>query len=80
MSTSSVQKLTTNNVYDINEEHYYSQNANLIYSGSIIKKEKSEMQSQNFIDLLNGYKDESGNYPSEWKRWKLGEDGYPTFE
>ena len=39
-----------------------------------------EVKNQEFLEKLNSYTDESGNYPIEWKKWKLGEDGYPTFE
>lgn len=29
------------------------------------------------IDRLNGYKDESGNYPADWLTWAKEEGGYP---
>lgn len=80
LTNTGIQKLTTQNVYDVNREHYHSSNPNLIYTGNIIEKAKSEMQKQEFVDLLNNYQDENGIYPSEWKKWKLGEDGYPTFD
>ena len=80
LGNAGIQKFTTQNVYDVNKEHYHSLNPNLIYTGNIIEKAKSEMQKQEFVDLLNSYQDENGKYPSEWKKWKLGEDGYPTFD
>ena len=33
-----------------------------------------------FVNILNNYKDSNGQYPIEWKKWKLGEEGYPVFE
>ena len=24
-------------------------------------------------------KDENGNYPADWNKWKIGENGYPAF-
>ena len=37
-----------------------------------------DMEMQEVVNLLNNYKDESGSYPTEWKKWTLGENGYPT--
>ena len=37
-----------------------------------------DKEMQEVVDLLNNYKDESGSYPTEWKKWTLGENGYPT--
>ena len=65
-------------VYDCNEKHINIDN-NLAYNGEITKKTIEEMKTQQFVDLLNSYS-ESGTYPNLWKKWKLGEDGYPTFE
>ena len=48
------------------------------YTGNIITK--TDMKNQEFVNELNSYKDENNQYPSDWKKWKLGEDGYPTFE
>lgn len=50
------------------------------YTGTIIQKSKSEFNSESFVSILNGYKNQNGSYPTEWKTWKLGEEGYPTFE
>ena len=33
-----------------------------------------------FVNILNNYKHSNGQYPIEWKKWKLGEEGYPVFE
>ena len=49
------------------------------FEGKIENKTKEEMKTQQFIDLLNNYL-EDGEYPNLWSKWKLGEDGYPTFE
>ena len=38
-----------------------------------------DMEMQEVVNLLNNYKDESGSYPTDWKTWTLGENGYPTF-
>lgn len=40
----------------------------------------SKLDKNEFVNLLNSYKNEEGQYPTDWKKWKLGEDGYPTFE
>ena len=45
-------------------------------SGEVTQKTVSEMKSQSFIDLLNS----NIGTNTDWKRWKLGKDGYPTFE
>ena len=37
-----------------------------------------DMEMQEVVNLLNNYKDESGSYPTDWKTWTLGENGYPT--
>ena len=31
------------------------------------------------VEILNSYKDSEGAYPTDWKQWKIGSDGYPTF-
>lgn len=45
-------------------------------SGEATLKSESEIKSQTFVDLLNL----NIGTNTDWKRWKLGEDGYPTFE
>ncbi len=50
------------------------------YTGTIIQKSKSEFNSESFVNILNGYIDENESYPIVWKKWKLGEEGYPVFE
>ena len=45
-------------------------------SGEVTQKTASEMKSQSFVDLLNS----NIGTNTDWKRWKLGKDGYPTFE
>ena len=39
-----------------------------------------ENVNSEFVNLLNNYINSEGVYPTEWKKWKLGEDGYPIFE
>ena len=40
----------------------------------------SKLDKNEFVNLLNSYKNEEGQYPTDWKKWKLGEDGYPIFQ
>ena len=47
------------------------------FSTSEVITSKTNIES--IINDLNEYTDEDGNYPSDWKKWKLGEDRYPTF-
>mgnify|MGYP001851555707 CR=1 FL=1 len=48
-------------------------------SGSI--EDISSLDKNEFVNLLNSYTNEGEEgYPTGWKKWKLGEDGYPTFE
>ena len=39
-----------------------------------------KIDTEDFVNMLNHYKDSNGQYPTEWKKWKLGEKGYPIFE
>ena len=46
-----------------------------------IQKTEDEIKTQEFVDLLNSYRKEGEQtYPTDWKKWKLGEEGYPAFE
>ena len=62
------------------ENVYYSKEPFLfngeITSGSGTLKTKEEMHSQAFVDLLN----QNIGSNSDWKRWKLGEKGYPELD
>lgn len=49
------------------------------FTGAGEALEESYMKSQAFVELLNSY-EEDGKYPSNWKHWKLGEEGYPEHE
>ena len=41
----------------------------------------SDKSVEEFINLLNSYRnDDEEAYPIDWKKWKLGENGYPIFE
>ena len=35
--------------------------------------------AEQIVELLNSYKDDTGAYPADWKQWKVGSNGYPTF-
>lgn len=58
---------------------YYSLNPSIgvgtLTSGEATLKSESEIKSQTFVDLLNS----NIGTNAEWKRWKLGTNGYPTF-
>ena len=46
-----------------------------------IQKTENNIKTQEFVDLLNSYRKEGEQtYPTDWKKWKLGEEGYPEFE
>ncbi len=41
----------------------------------------ADKSSEEFINLLNSYRnDGEETYPIDWKRWKLGEKGYPVLD
>ena len=61
------------NVYGIKEP--FIGNGNLT-SGSVTLKTKNEICSQAFVDLLN----QNIGSNSDWKKWKLGEKGYPVLD
>ncbi len=44
-------------------------------SGEATLKSESEIKSQTFVDLLNS----NIGTNTDWKKWKLGSNGYPTF-
>ncbi len=67
--------LECTNVYNIDDKYIGNSGT---YTGNIITK--TDMKNQEFVNELNSYKDENNQYPTEWKKWKLGENGYPTFE
>lgn len=45
-------------------------------SGEATLKSTSEIKSQTFVDLLNS----NIGTNEEWKKWRLGNDAYPTFD
>ena len=60
---------------------YY--NSDNVKKGMEIDKNLIDIKGKSMneiVNLLNSYTDETGKYPSEWKKWKIGEDGYPTFK
>ena len=65
------------NTYNI--DNGFKEVGNGSYEGTVETKTLEEIKAQGFVDILNGYKDDSGNYPTDWKNWTLGENGYPTF-
>ena len=62
------------------ENVYYTAEPSLgkgnLTSGEATLKSQNEIKSQTFVDLLN--QNIGGN--SDWKKWKLGEKGYPEIE
>ena len=68
-------KTNLQNVYGIKEPFISKGNENLT-SGSGTLKAKNEICSQAFVDLLN----QNIGSNSDWKRWKLGEKGYPELD
>ena len=47
-----------------------------LYGVTVLEK----IDFEDMIKQFNEYKDSNESQTSEWKYWKLGEDGYPTFE
>ena len=39
----------------------------------------SNKSIQEFVNLLNSYQDDDNTYPSNWKKWKSGDNGFPSF-
>ena len=81
-STNIETKTEVNNSYYTSEkaiEKMDKENDENIVNNAIQKTEK-EIYTQQFVDLLNSYTGEGESYPVDWKIWKLGEDGYPTFQ
>lgn len=68
-------KTNLQNVYGIKEPFISKGNENLT-SGSPTLKTKNEICSQEFVDLLN----QNIGSNSDWKRWKIGEKGYPELD
>ena len=64
------------NAYNI--DNGFKEVGNGSYEGTVETKTIEEIKTQGFVDILNSYKDDSGNYPTDWKTWSLGENGYPT--
>ena len=65
---------------EINNSYYINNGLRAIgngdYTGNVEEKELEYFISESFINTLNQNIGEN----SLWNRWKLGEDGYPTFE
>ncbi len=62
------------------ENVYYTEEPLLgkgsLTSGEATLKSQDEIKSQSFVDLLNQNIGEN----SDWKKWKLGEKGYPEID
>ena len=71
---------TRDAMVEINNSYYIKNGLNAIgngdYTGNVEEKELEYFISESFINTLNQNIGEN----SLWNRWKLGEDGYPTFE
>ena len=61
------------------QNSYYTDDIGIIegieYTDTVTKKDESEINSQTFVDLLNS----NIGTNTDWKKWKLGDNGYPTF-
>ena len=77
--------INTNNCKTIGADNldkcYY--NSDLVPEGALVEQGAIDVKGKTMeevVNLLNSYTDETGKYPTEWKKWKIGENGYPTFE
>lgn len=67
---------------------YYQEDGELLgYGGfasaqGIEKQNKEYMHSEKLVTSLNNYIENNPDNidTTHWKKWKLGENGYPTFE
>lgn len=66
-------KTEMENVYYIQEP---AMGSGSLTSGETTLKSQDEIKSQSFVDLLNQNIGEN----SDWKKWKLGEKGYPEID
>ena len=61
------------------QNSYYVDDIGIIegieYTDTAIHKDESEIKSQTFVNLLNS----NIGTNADWKKWKLGTNGYPTF-
>lgn len=83
-------KYYENKIYLLVDNCYYFDNGKSKGEGIIMKEEK--MRSNELVNLLNTWVDTNNNdtgeyYQSdisgqhiEYKKWQLGEDGYPIFK
>ena len=69
-------KTQINNSYYISTKAIVSNNNDTNTVNSAIQKTEKEIKSQEFVNILNQNIGEN----TLWKKWKLGENGYPTFE
>lgn len=71
---------TNNSKFTINfvNTYYDADTSNSVGSTpeGVTGKSTSEIKSQSFVDILNSNIGEN----TDWSRWKLGSDGYPTFD
>ena len=77
-----ISKAKTETKTQINNSYYTSTNVIVSNNNDVntvnnaIQKAENEMKSQEFVSILN--QNIGGN--TLWKKWKVGENGYPTFE
>ncbi len=64
--------------FSVQDKGIGGQNGTLI--GEMQYYNSEFIKSNEFVNILNSYRNEEGEYPSEWKNWKLGDEGYPVFE
>ena len=72
------QYLYVNQVFYLNTIAQTSIGIGNVDNGEI--EQINNVNTEEFVSTLNNYKNLNGQYPSEWKKWKIGEDGHPIFE
>ena len=70
------QTITTTNVINTYYDQTKSISVGAVTEGIEALNEEDIKNNETFIETLNNNIGEN----TDWKRWKIGEDGYPTFE
>ena len=78
-------ELKSKEFYAIGAENIKNCYADFTIVGETEDNEKiqdiSKLDKDEFVELLNSYsEEETGLYPIGWKKWILGENGYPVFK
>ena len=76
IGTISQKGITTLNISNVYYNKEISQKVGAIEEGIQAYSESEIKNNSNFINILNNNIQNN----IEWKKWKIGEDGYPTFE